>query len=465
MPGWTASASLEDADSFAPLERARIAMEDLTETFAGAVQLHQEGKLPQAEALYRRILEQHPDHPGALHLLGVLSHQQGRDDIAADLIARAIALNPHQATYHGNYGVALRGLGRLDQAEAALKEALRIAPDFADAHSNIGLVFHQQGHLALARAGFEAALRLEPDHINALFNLGNVLLELARPEEAVALYQRAHRSAPGRADVINNLGNALLACERRDEAIEAYRRAATLDPGYADARLNLATALERQDRHGEAADCLAEVARLRPGEPLIALRRAAFCPSVFPSTESIARCRAELESTLDAFRGAGLPWDRDDITTAGCNPSFNLAHHGEDDLRLRTKFAAVFRPPAPRPAARAHPGRPRIGFVVTHPHEGSFLRCTAGLINHLTPGRFSIVVCGSLRAIDALKRAIRHPDVSLVAFPDRFPAAVERIRAAGCDLLYHLEVGTDILNYFLPFARPAPVQCLPGASR
>ncbi len=434
-------------------------METHAEIFASAVQLHQDGKLAQAEAVYRRILEQHPDHAGALHLLGVLAHQQGRDDRAAELIARAIALNPHMATFHSNYGVALRGLGRLNEAGAALMEALRLGPDYADAHSNIGLVFHQQGHLALARACFEAALRLQPDHTDALFNLGNALLELARPEEAVSVYRRAHQSAPDRVDVINNLGNALLACDRADEAIDSYRSAIRPNPGYADAWLNLATALERQDRHGKAADCLTEVARLRPAEPLIAVRRAALCPAVFPSTEAIARYRTQLEATLDAFRGAELPWDRDDITTVGCNPSFNLAHHGEDDMRLRTKFAQVFRQPAPRPDARADPGRPRIGFVVTHPHEGSFLRCNAGLINHLTPGRFSILVCGSRHGISALKRAIRHPDVSFIAIPERLREATERLRAARCDLLYHWEVGTDTLNYFLPFTRPAPVQC------
>ena len=87
-------------------------------------------------------------------------------------------------------------------------------------------------------------------------------------------------------------------------------------------------------------------------------------------------------------------------------------------------------------------------------------RCNAGLINRLTPGRFSII---DLRLAPGdratLTRAIRHPDVRFVAFPDRLPGAAEAVAAAGCDLLYHWEVGTDTLNYFLPFARPAPVQC------
>ena len=434
-------------------------MEPAAETLADAVRLHQEGDLSRAEAMYRRILERDPDHPGALHLLGVLAHQQGHHERAVALIARAIALDPGRASYHGNLGVALLGLGRADEAEAALREALRLAPEHADALSNLGLAFQQQGQLALARACLEAALRLEPAHVDAPYNLGNVLFESGRPEEALVQYRRAIEAAPGRADRHNNLGGALLGCERVDEAIAAFRRAVAIDPDHADAWLNLATALERLDRHREADRCLAEVERLRPGEPLLTMRRAALCPAVFPSAEDVHSYRAGLESTLDALRGADLTWDRGDITTVGCNPSFNLAHHGEDDLRLRGKFAAAFRAPEPWPAPRLRSGPPRIGFVVTHPHEGSFIRCTAGLINRMTPGKFVMLICGSARGIAALRGAIRHPDARFIAFPDRLPEAAGRIREASCDLLYHWEVGTDTLNYFLPFARPAPVQC------
>ncbi|MBE0475148.1 tetratricopeptide repeat protein, partial [Rhodoferax sp.] len=43
-----------------------------------AVQYHQNGQLAQAQALYRQILQANPNHPDALHLLGLIEHQQGR---------------------------------------------------------------------------------------------------------------------------------------------------------------------------------------------------------------------------------------------------------------------------------------------------------------------------------------------------------------------------------------------------
>ena len=42
------------------------------QTLQQAITAHQDGKLDEAEALYRHILEVHPKHPDANHNLGVL---------------------------------------------------------------------------------------------------------------------------------------------------------------------------------------------------------------------------------------------------------------------------------------------------------------------------------------------------------------------------------------------------------
>jgi Tfp pilus assembly protein PilF len=183
-------------------------VETTSQTLTQAVRLHQQGHLSAAECLYRQVLDRRPEHPGALHLLGVLRQQQDAHAEAAELIARAIALNPDQATYYVNQGVVLRALGQLEAAEAALHAAIRLTPDVADAHSNVGLVLHLQGKPQQAQASFESALRFQSEHVDVLFNLANLYREQAKEELAVPLYERAHRAAPHRADVLNNLGNA-----------------------------------------------------------------------------------------------------------------------------------------------------------------------------------------------------------------------------------------------------------------
>ena len=59
-----------------------------------AVALHSQGKLAEAETLYRQVLAIDPRVYPALYLLGVVRLEQGDSAEAAGLIERALALNP-----------------------------------------------------------------------------------------------------------------------------------------------------------------------------------------------------------------------------------------------------------------------------------------------------------------------------------------------------------------------------------
>ena len=49
------------------------------------------GRPGEAEASAREVLDVDPEHPGALHMLGVLAARAGRAQVAVDLLQRAIA--------------------------------------------------------------------------------------------------------------------------------------------------------------------------------------------------------------------------------------------------------------------------------------------------------------------------------------------------------------------------------------
>ena len=433
-------------------------MKLIAETVASAVRHHQAGNLEEAEALYRRVLAVDPLNAAALHLLGVLDHQRGQHAEAIQAIGHAIAIEPAKPAFHNNLGVALRAAGKVEDAILAYREALRLAPGYADAQANLGVALQEAHRPDQAVACFEAALRLKPDHADALYNFANFLHERGRSAEAVPLYERAHRAAPNRADILNNLGNALLAADRPDEAAAAHHRATEVDPTHADAWFNLGTALAEQDRVEEAGDAFVAAAALRSGESHWPVRIAALCPAVFPSAEAIDCYRIGLEAVLDAHR-AGLRLTPEAAARSGCIPSFHLPHHGRAERPIKAKFAALFRSTFPPRVAAPGTGVPRIGFLATPPHEGGFLRFAGGIIERLEPGRFLPVLMGSARGLSAIRAAIRRPDAEFVELPTNLPAAAERAAAARCDVLYHWQIGTDPLNYFLAFARLAPVQC------
>ena len=70
------------------------------DAFRKANQLHQAGRLDEAEKIYRQILEADPGHADALHFLGVLAHQKDRQEEAAELVSKAIAANPGNGMFH-----------------------------------------------------------------------------------------------------------------------------------------------------------------------------------------------------------------------------------------------------------------------------------------------------------------------------------------------------------------------------
>lgn len=432
----------------------------LEEKFGIALREHQAGHCEQAVALYEEILRENPRHAGAWHLLGVAFQQRGDFEAAVRDITKALSLDDSKAIYHNNLGVSLRALGRREKAADAYRRALAINPNYADALSNLAVVLHESGEDEVPLELLRKALLLAPGHRDATFNLANLYQDLGRLSEAIATYRKAIAIEPNRASAFNNLGNAFLAARDAKQAVASYQEAISRAPDYVEAHLNLAAAYAQQDRVEEAASCFREASRLRPEKRLWPMRAAALCPIVFPNVEEQDRYRAKLERQLDACREVPLDVRWEDLAVDGFIPSFNLKHHGHNNRRLKEKFAALFEPLFPHRRPKLRRGRkPRIGFLVTQQHEGGLLRTMAGIVEQLDPQRFVPVVLCSRSAFDACRGGIRRADVEWVAFPNHLGQAAERIRAADCDVLYHRQIGTDPLNYFLPFVRAAPVQC------
>ena len=426
--------------------------------FADAVKRHQAGDLDGAEVLYRQILGVEPDQANVIHLLGVLARQRGRYDLAVEWIQRAISLNPTRADYRNSLGVVFRAQGRIAEAIEIHRQALGLDPHYPDAWANLGVELHEQGHFGEARSALAEALRLAPNHVNAVFGLANLLQDLGETASAVSHYQRAHDLAPQRSDILNNWAIALATGGDAEGALSAAHQAVTAHPTEPAFWTGLGQALQRMDRVEEAGGAYVEAGRLRPEEGHWSVRIAALCPAVFVSAEAIDQYRRELETVLDAHQvGQGL--SPSTVVTSGCLPSFHLAHHGRDDRVLKSKFAALFRDVFPVREPVTGSGPFKIGFVATQPTPGMFLRCTGGIIDRLDPNQFRIVLFGRPAGLAAMRAALQRSDVEFVSLTNDLPASALRVAAARCDVLYHWQVGTDPLAYFLPFTRPAPIQC------
>jgi len=225
---------------------------------------HQRGLLDDAARLYDAALAADPEHPDALHLLGVVALQQGRPQQAADLILRAIARRPGAAIFHANLAETYRVLGRLDRASAACRTALQLQPHFPESANNLGLVLLAQGQIDEAISSFQTALRQRPDFAMACNNLGNALRSLGDRAGAVAHFRRALKIDPHLAEARSNLGQLLLEQHELHEALVHCREAVRLRPDFPEARNNLGNVLRELGKLAEARACYAEALRLNP---------------------------------------------------------------------------------------------------------------------------------------------------------------------------------------------------------
>ena len=272
--------------------------DDPRQTLQLAVQLHQRGRLEEAERLYAAILAKRPHDVDANHLRGARRLQQGRNDEALRFIGaalkvnrkspamltnyglalertgrvdealsaydKAIALKPDHAPAFNNRGLALLAAGRVEAALASFDKAAAISPTYADALANRGLVLLELKRLQAALASFDQALAINPNHLEALCHRGRALIELRRPEAALASLDRALAINPNHAIALNHRGGALAELGRSDEALACFDRALAIRPDYAEALENKGSLLAQRGRMGEATTAIDEAIALAP---------------------------------------------------------------------------------------------------------------------------------------------------------------------------------------------------------
>jgi predicted O-linked N-acetylglucosamine transferase (SPINDLY family) len=217
--------------------------------------LYARGRWTEAEPVCRTVLQQRPEHPGALTLLGIILAQTGRAAEAADCLGRAAQRMPDSPEAHNNHGNALRALGRNQDALSSYERALALNPNFAEAHYNRGVTLYGLCQYDQAVRSYDQALALKPDYVQAWNNRGTALRDLQRLEEALESYDRAIGAKPDHAGAHSNRGATLHRLERYDEALACFDRAIGIAPQHAETHANRGATLTALERYDEALAC------------------------------------------------------------------------------------------------------------------------------------------------------------------------------------------------------------------
>ncbi len=213
---------------------------DLRQAVASVIATHRQGRLDDAEPLYRLLLKALPDDANLVHFFGVLLYQRQRVDEAMAQVRRSIELDPKVASWHNNLGNMLLDQQQPVAAAQAYGRCLALEPDNVEVRNNLGCLLRQTGRPQEAEAVLREAINRTPDFCDAHVNLAVVLAQQGRIDEAMAAGARALELKPDQAQSRRVLGALFARCGRRDIAAQLFSSWLAQSPDDPQAQHHLA---------------------------------------------------------------------------------------------------------------------------------------------------------------------------------------------------------------------------------
>lgn len=252
----------------------------ISEIFAEALGLHQEGKLEEAQALYEQLLVQYPDMAPVLTNLGTIylqryEQQRAQSDLlqGIEVLERSLGINPNQPNVHNNLAIVFIQQRLLEQALHHYDQAVASNGATLSLHLMMGASLLDSGFSEDALVKFDVAIAANPAESNAWYNRGNALRTLRRFDEALTSYRRCIRLAPRHVEARINMGVLLQDLKEYAAAIAYYDEALALRPDSITATYNRALALENTRNFAAAVAGYDRVLALSPAYPYLVGRR------------------------------------------------------------------------------------------------------------------------------------------------------------------------------------------------
>jgi tetratricopeptide (TPR) repeat protein len=292
------------------------------------------GRLEEAEAQFRAVLEREPGNARAHLGLGRLALARGDLEGAREHLSRSALGAPKVKVTHALLAEVNRRTGDADAAAEELRAMAGLTDDpawpdpyldevmkvWAGLKARLLLAedLHQRG---LNEESLQLLRRLTqdyPDDHRPFFNLGRILTSLGRGAEAEGPLRTAARLVPDKGLIPFELGHALQEQGKDDEAVACYRTALRLQPSLAMAHYNLSFILTaRGDREGARHE-LREAVRYKPdfalgyrhlgdllardGEYAAALRELETAAELAPADEATQELLGQVRAHLGGAR-------------------------------------------------------------------------------------------------------------------------------------------------------------------
>lgn len=451
-----------------------------------AVQTLQQGQFSQAEVQLRELLKLNLNQPELQHLLGVCLSLQQRYQEALPFYQQAIAIKQHPM-YLYNLGECYRLLQDWASALNYLKQAQQLAPNHQKTQVALAQVYLGSAQFQQALTPLQFLLDLEPYHPNYLLQITDCFIKMGAKSAAQHYYSLLESKYPAHS-ALNDLSSFLKQLPSTFDKLKQHQQQLeqvsdselSRSPQQSKLLLQLnsseSTNLPEPSKLSVQSDHLIQLAALYERNQEISRAKSLFIKlakdkqqelhsdfidqSFFVHSESIDAYLERFKLTLVKWKNQNFKLDFSTLHASNIRYPNSLIYQGIDDLQLRKEFAELFQDKIPEQTQALPSHKPKIAFLSTQGHTGIFFTCMKGILKQLKTDFFDIYILCPLeewRAI--LAPQLQDTAIQFIPLPNRVDQAVNTIRNLKLNLLYYWEVGTDSLNYFLPFFKLAPIQC------
>jgi tetratricopeptide (TPR) repeat protein len=192
------------------------------------------GRIGEAAVSYRAIVEEIPDQPDALHMLGVIAYRMGKTELALQLFDEALRAVPTFAQAWSNRALILRLQGRRAEALQSGRRAIACDSKLADGWDITGLLLRERFCYQAACQHHARAAVLNPNNQNVQNNYAVALAVLGRYTEAYRAARKALFLNPSFAAAELTVANILNEAGWPERAIIHYQKATALDPSMTE---------------------------------------------------------------------------------------------------------------------------------------------------------------------------------------------------------------------------------------
>lgn len=219
-----------------------------------------QGKLPEAEAIYKEAIAMKPDYWGGYNDLGVFYSRHARYEEAIGQFKQVIELTPLNAKGYRNLGAMYFYLERRQEAIQAFRQALDIKPDYS-LYSNMATLYYAEKQYAEAARMYEKALELSGSDYRVWSYLGSSYKysRPPQPEKSLQAYQRAKELAEARlainptdATIIVSLAAYHQELGDRDKALALLRQGIALQSKEVSVIFSIGHVYEQLGQRDEA---------------------------------------------------------------------------------------------------------------------------------------------------------------------------------------------------------------------